>query len=391
MTPSGEGTSLTEEPEPAQLFLWDLQGSLAGAHAGPTPDPKQRMEELFHRIAKEFNPRATTAQLGAELKNYYDTPKHWPPCGPHENFAHYRMIQTLADEIERPVEGLPRPILGTLATGEINAITLKVPGSTNHVVAIEDQLFPFALLFSKAVALAIPVINSTTEGGFDFHIGMTQVRGHLKENPEAVQRFQEVILAYILDGKPGKAPRYTPPSHVISLASPMIMGLELFVLGHEYGHIMAGHLADGAAPRRLRGTEDVDVTEISWSWQQELDADAVGWTLSMAAMIHQGSEPPATQAGIELFFSACEILEKALSVLTTGEVDRVRRPTSHPHPRLRRDTLRESISNIQEEEVERAKEIGECIAEVVEELWRHTEPLILKLHHAGESPDTRWL
>jgi hypothetical protein len=55
--------------------------------------------------------------------------------------------------------------------------------------------------------------------------------------------------------------------------------MELFVLGHEYGHALSGHLTNQNAPRRLLGTTDADVTEGTWRWEQEDVADIVGLAL----------------------------------------------------------------------------------------------------------------
>ncbi|MBB4714567.1 hypothetical protein ACIQNT_25575 [Streptomyces luteogriseus] len=313
----------------------------------------------------------------------------WPPCGPEESYCEFSIIHGLADRLEKYTpDHFTRPVLGSLETGEINAVTLLAPDARTHLVVFESELTTFANLFSKAVALAMP-FNSFGEGMNAFFFAPDKVRRHLQDFPEALQRFQEVVLAYLLKGRPRRAPQYFAPPSVEVPAAFLLEGLEFFVLGHEYGHVLAGHLADGHGPRRLLGADDGEVTEVTWKWEQEHEADLLGWHLCMSVMTEE-CDLAVAHAGVELFFSACETLERALSMLITGRSDVHRSSATHPPVAERRDVLQMSLRELYEGEVEPAITLGTAIRHIVNILWEHTAPVVLDRYRRGVQPDPRW-
>lgn len=169
-------------------------------------------------------------------------------------------------------------------------------------------------------------------------------------------------------------------------------GMELFVLGHEYGHVMAEHVADRKGPRRMLGTDGADVTEVTevaWKWEQEAVADLIGWNLCLGAMSGDYG-PSLPHAGVELFFSACEVLERAVPLLVTGaNAPRPASPT-HPPTELRRDLVRGHAKERLNEGAAPLLQLGTAIQEIVDVLWEQTAPVILDLHRQGAVPDARW-
>ncbi|WP_432097338.1 hypothetical protein [Streptomyces sp. bgisy100] len=380
---------MTNEPDRARSFLWKLQATIAEAR-GDGPSERGHSDDALRTMARGIAPNATEKELDAVIAAARHVPDHWPPLGPHETWEWYHLIHSLADVLERHVPSpFTRPMLGTLATGEINAVTILVPDSDAHLVVFEDQLLNFANLFSKAVALAIP-FEETKDGGLAFSHGIDSVRRHLRDAPEALQRFREVVLAYVLRGSPGAAPQYFVPPELNPLASTLRNGLELFVLGHEYGHVADGHLADGTAARRLLGTAGPAVSEATWSWEKEFIADLIGWSLSVSAMVEKRHDVALSHAGVELFFSAYEVLNRALSLLIRGE-DTVGTATTHPPASDRRKLLRMNLQQNAEEHAESAIMLGTGIQDIVNLLWENTAPAVLELHRRGAQPDARWL
>ncbi|MFF3762557.1 hypothetical protein ACFYYR_00445 [Streptomyces sp. NPDC001922] len=375
------------ETEQARAFLWKLQARVAEARGWAPP---QQNDAFMRSIAKGVMPGATEEQLDAIIASSNQIPEHWPRRGPHEDMGGYWLIHTLADTLERHIRPpFVRPTLGTLVTGEINAVTLLVPGSDAHLVVFEDQLLNFANLFSKAVALAMP-FEGGDDGMLRFSVDMDEVHRHLRESPEALERFREVVFAYLLHGEPGSAPQYFASPQVSGLASILRNGLELFVLGHEYGHVLDGHLADGTASRRLLGTSGPDVAEATWSWEKEHIADLIGWNLSMSAMNEQRYDLALSHAGVELFFSAYEVLNRALSLLMRG-TDTVGTSTTHPPASDRRELLRINLQQSVPEHAESAIGLANGIQEIVDTMWKSTAPLVLEMHRGGRRPDVRWL
>ncbi|KQX55792.1 MULTISPECIES: hypothetical protein [unclassified Streptomyces] len=379
-------TAETDEVR-ARAFLWELQAQIAQARGGRTV-AGERWEGFLVEAGKGafgFSEEKVrqVVELGAAGQ------AHWPPRGPDEHPGGYMVIHMLADQLEASFDGsFPRPVLGMMATGEINALTLLAPGSQTHLVVFEDELLNFANLFSKAVALAMPY-EDAEDGGIAFSVDIDRVRSHVRESPEAVRRFREVVLGYLLEGRPSAAPQYFPPEAVATMGGILRDGMELFVLGHEYGHVMAEHVADRQSPRRLLGTEEGEVTEVGWKWEQEVVADLLGWNLCLEAM-YRNHGAALAHAGVELFFSACEVLDRAVPLLVTGtNAPRPQSPT-HPPAELRRDLVRTHTQARLEENAAPLLELGAAIQEIVDILWEQTAPLILDLHRRGVVPDARW-
>ncbi|MGW6415424.1 hypothetical protein [Streptomyces sp. NPDC055055] len=378
---------MTDDTEKARAYLWELQTQIAEATGLRYPKPGTGMEKVFIAIARtqgfsdeqvEWFARTGVAELD-----------HWPPCGPDEHRVGYSLIHSLADRLEKVLAGpFTRPVLGMLSTGEVNAVTLLAPDSPTHIVAFENELLNFANLFAKAVALAIPH-EIGDDGWYAFHPDSDDVHRHLRDSPLAVRRFRDVVLAYLIEGKPSKAPAYMPSEAVGALSSVLRDGMELFVLGHEYGHVAAGHVADRRVPRRMLGIGSVPVAEIAWRREQEAEADVIGWSLCLAAL-GRGCGLELSHAGVELFFAACEVLNRSVSLLMQGASAPLPASSTHPPAVVRRDLLREHAEKILGEKARPLLEYGTLIHEIVDVLWEQTAPVILDLHRQGVVPDARW-
>ncbi|MFJ5032716.1 hypothetical protein ACIQB5_32570 [Streptomyces sp. NPDC088560] len=380
---------MTMGTDEARAYLWELQAQIAQARGPRRRHTQEKFREDQLEALRRMRPRLTEEEASRAAKLQVTTQEHWPPLGPDEYPGAHWIIHTLADRLEKHLDiSFTRPVLGFLATGEVNAVTMLAPGSRTHLVVFEDELLSFTDRFSKAVALAIP-IEGVQGDKVAFSLDPDKVRRHLQNSPDAVRRFREVVLAYLLDGEPGAAPTYELPRGPHKLAHILKDGMELFVLGHEYGHALSGHLSNQNAPRRMLGTAEADVTEVTWRWDQENAADIIGVALCAQAMSEEhGLVLP--HAGIELFFCACEVLERALSLLMTGRND-LRPPSpTHPPTPSRRDFVRSYLRDAMKEGAGPPLQLGAVIHEVVNILWTHTAPAILDLHRKGVAPDPRW-
>src|SRR6266581_1222682 len=134
------------------------------------------------------------------------------------------------------------PVIGTLDTGRVNAVTVRVPGTMECVIFLERQLLAFANLFSKAIARALPI--KQVPEGIAFGFGVSDVVAHVRSDWSTAARLGDLLIAYVATGLPMHAQQYfCEPSHV-KIASYFRHSMELFVLGHEYAHVMLGDMAD---------------------------------------------------------------------------------------------------------------------------------------------------
>ena len=273
-------------PPPLRSSIEELTAFARESAAAQMPNGSD--DEKQQHIA-EFVRQMTETQ---RIATSYEAP-HW-----------YNIILKLSGEIDKAANdaAIPvpsHPLLGTLPIGQINAMTIRVPGTDEFVIIFDWQLFLFALLLSKAVVRALPLV-STEDGSFQIRIDSDGIRSRTDSDPSVVGRFLEVVMAYAVAGDPGFAPQYFPEPQYSLLAARLRDCMELFVMGHEYAHIILGHLtsANGAVLARMNNAE-----EVAYSWQQEYEADMLGANLMMRAEFAGERVPPDhSYWGADFFF-----------------------------------------------------------------------------------------
>jgi len=282
-----------------------------------------------------------------------------------------------------------RPLVGTLPTGQANAVTILVPDSNEFLVLFESDLFNFALLSSKALVRALPVVK-LPEGKFNISLKKAEVERRISENPESAQKFQEALLAYLLLGKAGKASPYVIEEPYRQLSSILRMSMELFIFGHEYGHIIKGHFSEEQRRAAMLGGEQVNV--ITRNWKQEIEADWIGLILMSQAMHKKGYDLEMSFWGADFFFSFVDFIERGISILRTGQEDQFP-PGSHPPARLRRTALREALSVLAQggsSMITNALEVATLVETASDALWNSTREVLQQEYERGRTLAAEW-
>ncbi len=306
----------------------------------------------------------------------------------------YGLLSSYQESIESAVRHLgiePVPLVnvGTLPTGQVNALTIAVPGSQDYIVAFDRGLSTFALLLSKAVAQVFPY-ELTKGGGASFSVDEERLRNNLRSRPDIADRFTEVVLAYAVFGEPARARPYILPDRATNELTRLLKSsLELFVLGHEYGHALAGHLDD--AMRTAAVLPDVNVEEVAFAWGQEYEADIIGLHLSTRAMsIRTGVDLSLSFWGAPFFFHCMMIMERAVSLLHYGEEGTIQLG-SHPPHAVRRGVLsRALVDATGTEQAQGAIQLAKQLEIALEELWNTTRSRIWRRHAEGARPAPAW-
>lgn len=342
----------------------------------------------------------------------------------YENARTIQSLHKLADRVERSGRALgfpmpERPLLGTLPTGRVNVMTLLVPATREHLVLFESEFLGFAHLSAKAVAEVLPY-RLSPEGGAAFSLEPARVRERLDQHPESAHRFGRLARAYLETGVPYNAPRYTQDPVRNTWAMMLCESVELFALGHEYGHILEGHLGQQRPAARLGGPDMDAPEELAWTRQEEFQADAKGLSLSVAAMRSRGYDLPIAFLGADFYFTMTHVMERAISVLRHGhengpDGDDVQRPSllrrmigrqglkkprgdkqpstgavTHPPSVLRRLMLRAVLARENTPRIGAAIELGQNMERVMDMLWSDLRPRLLDAHRAGVRPLRRW-
>lgn len=217
--------------------------------------------------------------------------------------------------------------LGTMPSRDIHAETMLLPRSRACVVVINSYLMLFSHNLTKTLLDTVDVEfedNQLAVTGLE----PQEVRQRLVANPQIVVRFDENMFAFL----GGRLPIRYDVSSAYEQLERIRTGMELFVLGHEYGHIIKKHKALGTTSMSLLGGRGPsgDALVMSRSWQQELEADCVGLRLMNDAVDDLPSSDPNHAAvasgwrgyaklGALLFLDAYDALEDTRAILNEGK------------------------------------------------------------------------
>lgn len=312
-----------------------------------------------------------------------------------ENPGYYKLLVAFSEQIEKAAKDLSIPVpshlvFGTLPTGRVNAMAVLIPNNGGYLVLFESQIFTFANLFSKVVASALPLKSDSSKENYLFSIADEDWKENIRNNPDVLRRFFEVITAYLLLGRPIDAPAYLPEPHIGSLAGVLRNSMELFIMAHEYGHIISDHFA--SSENKLYYLHEYEVTEINQSWHQEFEADAMGIQLMIQAMIKDGYDISLSFWGSDFFFSCMEIVDRFLCLFKGIDIERLYTPGStHPPPTLRREFLRKFLrKSILDDTSKEAIKLGITLQKIVEHLWQLTESRLREMKKDGQKLAPIW-
>ncbi|MFH8769622.1 hypothetical protein ACIF83_07170 [Streptomyces sp. NPDC085866] len=310
------------------------------------------------------------------------------------------MFAGMQDHIERTAkariqgDGLDlaamRPLISHLRTGQLNAVSMRVPGRHGaHLVLVEDQMPLFASKLSKAVAWSFPYGPAAAEGLIDVRWNLAAAVERIETVPEVAERFTDIVVAYAVSGRVGDAGHHLLPPGPFNLAGMLRDALEYFVIGHEYAHIISGHLNSAVRRKGVLPVEEAEV--LAYSWGQEFDADLIGMVLSLNAGIeHDNRDLWVGFLGVSLFFDALDVMDRAVALLQTGD-EHARQLGSHPPSDLRKQRLRAVLPQMADaDRVRMTLELADIQGQIIGELWARTRPALLSLHRRGVPTARSW-
>lgn len=311
-----------------------------------------------------------------------------------ESVLSYSILSGLAGRIEETARGTQLalkewPIFGTLPIQQLNAMAIRVPRSSDCIIAFQEGVFTFVNLVSKVVAACFP-FKHMEDGGVEFSTDPIDIERNIDRAPEPIARFKQFVDAYVLVGDPAAAEQYIIDEPARTLGGWLLDSAELFLMSHEYAHLVQGHLADRTVQTEKVGRE-IEVFERLQ--EQEVEADFVGLQLSMATMTRtRGTDLSISFAGTYLLFAVMELVDRAVSTLVPELKPSSPEADPHPLPDLRRAYLVLALEKMTgSEAAEAAYQLAEQVRTVVEKLWERIEPHYQGMREAGVRPSPIWV
>ncbi|GAA3599777.1 hypothetical protein Q4Q39_19085 [Flavivirga amylovorans] len=283
----------------------------------------------------------------------------------------YTILKSLYEKIEFTANKLSlltptKPFIGTALSKEYNAFAGKVPDTNEYLIVFEGELFILCNLLSKIVALSIPDFKMSDEGA-SFSLKKARIVNHIKTNPDLQEKFADLVHNAIFLGQPNQTKQYFLNEPFGKLQYELFNSLELFVVGHEYGHIYCGHLSESNIKKRAINHKDIDI--VSPDWDMEYEADFIGLKLLLNSL-EEDSLLPFSYLGPELFFTFLDLNDRINNLQNGGIEKRSYDCETHPPPFERRDRIRRILkSSLPSDLLESYIFISEFLENVMDTLW----------------------
>lgn len=288
----------------------------------------------------------------------------------------YQIIEQLsvkiieaAKELNLPIKNIP--IFGTLHTEQVNACAIKVSNSEEFIIVFESQLFHFLNRFNKLLIQSLPLKDSR-DGQYSFSAKIEDIKLHLDSNPIIQETFNQLMWSFVVEGNVKKAQNWMIEKPWYMMATYTLRATELFIMGHELGHIIKGHLnSDTGNPLQF---SDVKGSQMNLNWEKEFEADTVGLFLSIEVLRKENFREDFCLIGAELHFIISEIVNKAFSIINNGNEHLTPTSNTHPPVEMRRENIRNSLKSIfNNEQFEDAKFFPDLIEQVLYSLWDNSK------------------
>ena len=330
-----------------------------------------KLEAVFQRImhsAPYLNIFGNNGVLppSIELPTRYDSPVLF-------NILHpiIEEIKSACKSFEIDTKNFPH--YANIPTREVNACAINIPGASKEFLLFDSQIFYFCHLFSKIFSSALP--TRFKDGYYQASLKPEKIKKQLQRTPEPVFRLVDLLDSYCSKGAPSAAKPYLPKEKFLPLGSRILDGMEYFLVGHEFGHVYAGHLSSITKLTVL--CNDSTTTE----HKIEYEADAIGLTLSVAAMTKKGNDAAISFIGAYLFFSSLELVER-FRYLKNKKTMLGYAPsasTSHPSNPDRQNALIEYLkrSPVFYPYAAQCEEMSHKYKEALNIIWDRTEKLVV--------------
>lgn len=264
-----------------------------------------------------------------------------------------------------------KPLIATISTNSVNACALKLDNG-EAIIFVEEDLLSFIHLFSKIFVQCLSLGPSDDEKS-SMIVKFEEIKKNIDEKPEILNRFKDFLTSYIVDGSPRKSEQYEIPQDArYNLCTYLLMSCEMFLIGHELGHIISGHLKHARKFGFFGQTSETQFMQEKID--NEFEADYIGMILTMQASANRGFQADFAYLGIEPFFMIYDVALKAKSILKYGHEDLTNYFVTHPSNNERMiNTKRALIEISDEQQFYEAIYLPGIISQTIEYLWENSK------------------
>lgn len=194
-------------------------------------------------------------------------------------------IEETAAEVEATIRALPKfaekfhdeVFVGEFPTGSVNCQTVRVDGGF------------LVLVNSGTLMMLQQVVTFLWRGDAD--------QPASPKSLQAADGVAEILATYVEHGDPFYGPKPLAGGMLMMASSLMTAAALKFVVAHEYGHILAGHLAKSESESLALETGVGTVEVLRKNHTQEFEADDIGYRLTLGVAANEDFDLGIIDAG----------------------------------------------------------------------------------------------
>ena len=262
-------------------------------------------------------------------------------------------------------------VLGTLPTSDFNAFVCPFDDG-QLLVVLNEGLLGFVYLMGRIVSSFISkktMDNKDTSETYD--VDNNTIKENLVNYKEGHWRFIEIFILYFINKNMWGSKTYIEKDNNLSLSGILWDNAELFIVAHEYSHIVLDHLSNNTLNFKK---EYLDINsklyKVIRDWHQEVSADNLALQTVLAYSQKVGHGFYGGYLGVELALACLDVMEKALDIGFSQ---------THPSAKIRKQQIRKALKEMLPEQYETIVNGSMFIDEIVSYLWETNQERIKHL------------
>ncbi len=353
---------------------------------------QRRLAESKNDELRKLLPKSTR-----EFKTFFtETRFATIPDSAYEDPLAFRIYSVLIELIEDYVAQIDdtkqnkhEVIFGTLPSKELNAFIRRLR-SDEYIIALNWGTTGFIYRSTQILAQCFgpsltPEMLLSNSPSFIFN--------NLRDiGDEEIRELRNLIHAYVVLGDVYQVRPKFQLGKFQATADTMAITQQLFVLGHEYGHLLMGHLEQA----NVHSIPNESAERIIFNWNKEFEADLVGYKMAVVINSLRSDQIFLHHVFIELFFTMIDIVEKSILVFAYGEERAISLSNTHPPFLQRRNHIRELargasiMSEKDAAEWDKITKLNQITEEWCNQLWIKLLPQYQNMHKKGYRPAPIW-
>ena len=249
-------------------------------------------------------------------------------------------------------------VLGTLPIDAFDAYTCEFPNK-QKLIALSHGLFFFLHSMGNVLASFFTMQkDSKDEKKEIFDFNPETVLNNITNNKRENNNFVNVLFLFCINKNYISVKKQLTNNG--SLAFVFYDIAELFIVAHEYSHILLDHLSENKEFMKKFLSDDSELYQILRNWEEEYSADELALQFVLASSNENKYGFFGSYLAIEFLFGCFSIIEKIYGIEATE---------THPSAQMRIDNVRRSLYKYLPDEATSIIEGSKIAYDALNKLW----------------------